>query len=218
MVYEPVLMSDPVVSAVPVQDCGEPLVDLRGFGAFHLDSRLADDAGAYALLRRGVAERLLVAQELLEPDLALLVVEGYRPPELQERYFQESVDELRTSHPGWTQSALRREAGRYISPPEVAPHVSGAAVDLTLCTREGLELPMGTEVNATPLGEDGPCYTASRGISAEARRNRRTMGGALAAAGLVNYPTEWWHWSYGDRYWAFVTGAGRAVYGRTRPS
>ena len=20
----------------------------------------------------------------------------------------------------------------------------------------------------------------------------------------MNYPTEWWHWSYGDRYWALV--------------
>jgi zinc D-Ala-D-Ala dipeptidase len=36
---------------------------------------------------------------------------------------------------------------------------------------------------------------------------------ALRGAGLVNYPTEWWHWSYGDRYWAMMTGATAAVYG-----
>jgi len=24
----------------------------------------------------------------------------------------------------------------------------------------------------------------------------------LAGAGLVNYRTQWWHWSFGDRYWA----------------
>jgi D-alanyl-D-alanine dipeptidase len=35
----------------------------------------------------------------------------------------------------------------------------------------------------------------------------------LSAQGLVNYPTEWWHWSYGDRYWALVTGAPHAPYG-----
>ena len=35
----------------------------------------------------------------------------------------------------------------------------------------------------------------------------------LGGAGLVNYPTEWWHWSYGDRYWALVTGAAHALYG-----
>ena len=35
----------------------------------------------------------------------------------------------------------------------------------------------------------------------------------LGAQGLVNYPTEWWHWSFGDRYWALVTGAEHAIYG-----
>jgi D-alanyl-D-alanine dipeptidase len=35
----------------------------------------------------------------------------------------------------------------------------------------------------------------------------------LSAQGLVNYPTEWWHWSYGDRYWALLTGAAHATYG-----
>ena len=39
------------------------------------------------------------------------------------------------------------------------------------------------------------------------------LGAALTAAGLVNYPTEWWHWSYGDRYWALMTGAPAALYG-----
>ena len=36
---------------------------------------------------------------------------------------------------------------------------------------------------------------------------------ALGGAGMVNYPTEWWHWSYGDRYWALITGAPRTRYG-----
>jgi D-ala-D-ala dipeptidase len=39
------------------------------------------------------------------------------------------------------------------------------------------------------------------------------LGEALSAAGLVNHPTEWWHWSYGDRYWALETGAPAALYG-----
>jgi D-alanyl-D-alanine dipeptidase len=26
-------------------------------------------------------------------------------------------------------------------------------------------------------------------------------------------PTEWWHWSYGDRYWAMASGRGSAIYG-----
>ena len=42
---------------------------------------------------------------------------------------------------------------------------------------------------------------------------RKALANAFESAGLVNYPTEWWHWSYGDRYWALATGAEHAVYG-----
>ncbi len=38
----------------------------------------------------------------------------------------------------------------------------------------------------------------------------RQLVGALLPGGS---PTEWWHWSYGDRYWALVTGAPAALYG-----
>jgi D-alanyl-D-alanine dipeptidase len=29
----------------------------------------------------------------------------------------------------------------------------------------------------------------------------------MEGAGLVNYPSEWWHYSYGDRLWAELTGS-----------
>ena len=37
----------------------------------------------------------------------------------------------------------------------------------------------------------------------------------MTATGFVNYPSEWWHWSYGDRYWAFIAGPSHARYGPT---
>lgn len=36
-------------------------------------------------------------------------------------------------------------------------------------------------------------------LSARARTNRATLGDAMSDAGLINYGTEWWHWSFGDR-------------------
>jgi D-alanyl-D-alanine dipeptidase len=94
-----------------------------------------------------------------------------------------------------------------------APHSTGGAVDLTLSTEDGVELDMGTPVDATPEVSANACFTAARGISELARENRCILALALDLAGLVNYPTEWWHWSYGDRYWALLTGADHAVYG-----
>lgn len=210
---ELVLLSNPRVADLPAQECGEPLVDLRTIGELTLDDRQADPAGAYVHLRAGVVERLLVAQGHLPAGLRLLVVECYRPLWLQERYFEEYANSLRADNPAWSDAEVRVQASRYISPPEIAPHVSGAAVDLTLCTEAGEELDLGTEVNASPEESDNACYTDAAKISPLARYNRRLLGHALSAAGLVNYPTEWWHWSYGDRYWAMLTGAPAAVYG-----
>jgi D-alanyl-D-alanine dipeptidase len=208
-----VLLSDPRIAAMPVKECGEPLVDLRETKVIRVDPRLADPAGAYAHVRLSVVDRLTAAQTQLPRGLRLLLVEGYRPYTLQECYFAGSVARMRRTHPGWTEERLRVEAGKYVSPPEVAPHVAGGAVDVTLCTADGTELPMGTEVNATPPEHGEQCYTESSGISAEARINRRVLIAAMTATGFVNYPTEWWHWSYGDRYWGLVIGALHAQYG-----
>ena len=210
---EIVLLSDERITGLQVEECGDRLVDLRDVEAIRLDSRLADADGAYAHLRAALADRLVAAQSLLPRGLRLLVVEGYRPPALQEQYFAEYAAELRRANPHWPAPHVHRQASRYTSPPGVAPHVAGAAVDLTLCTYAGDELPMGTAVNASPEDSDGACITAATNISPGEAGNRRILARALTAVGLVNYPTEWWHWSFGDRYWAFCTGAPAARYG-----
>ncbi|MCT9008354.1 M15 family metallopeptidase [Streptomyces rhizosphaerihabitans] len=208
-----VLMSDPKIAAIPVVDCGEPLLDVRTTAPFPVDARRSDDTGAYAHLREGVLNRLVAAGDLLPDGMRLLFVEGYRPPSLQRLYFDRYAAGLRSEHPEWDAGRLRDAASRYVSPPEIAPHSAGAAVDLTLVDADGRELDMGTPVNASPEESGGACYTAADGIGGTARAHRRLLAGALTAAGLVNYPTEWWHWSYGDRYWALAKGAAHAIYG-----
>ncbi|MEV0739435.1 M15 family metallopeptidase [Streptomyces sp. NPDC050549] len=209
---EIVLMSDARVAAVPVEECGEPLVDVSG--VLLVDGRKNKDSdGAQLHLRRGVLDRLLAAEALLPGGLRLLFVEGYRPPALQRRYFERYGDELRAANPDWSADRIRSAASRYVSPPENAPHTAGAAVDLTLADADGRELDLGTPMNANPEQSDGACYTGAGNITAGARANRAVLGRALGAVGLVNYPTEWWHWSYGDRYWALTTDAPAALYG-----
>ncbi|MEU5287972.1 M15 family metallopeptidase [Streptomyces sp. CA-278952] len=211
---EIVLMSDPKVAAVPVHECGERLTDVRRDGSLLVDERKwQDSAGAFAHLRERVLDRLLKAQTQLPQGMRLLFVEGYRPPSLQRRYFDEYAAQLRAEHPEWGAEQVRSAASRYVSPPEIAPHSAGAAVDLTLADDGGRELDMGTRMNASPEESAGACYTEADNINDEARSHREILGTALTAAGLVNYPTEWWHWSYGDRYWALQTGGAVAHYG-----
>lgn len=213
---EILLMSDPKVAAVPVHECGERLVDVSRESSLPVDDRKRrDSAGAFVHLRAGVLDRLLDAQARLPRGTGLLFVEGYRPPSLQRHYFETYAAGLRADHAEWSAEQVRSAASRYVSPPEIAPHSAGAAVDVTLADDAGRELDLGTRMNATPEESAGACYTHAVGIGDEARRNRDVLSAALTAAGLVNYPTEWWHWSYGDRYWALATGAAAAHYGPT---
>ncbi|MCP2264358.1 M15 family metallopeptidase [Promicromonospora thailandica] len=202
---EIVLLSDSRVSAIGVEESDEPLVVLdESFGP------------AGALVREGVARRLLRAQGMLPDGLRLEVVEGHRHPADQQRIIDTYAAEVRAEHPGIDADQLEVLTSRFVSPIAVAPHVAGAATDLTLADANG-PLDMGTPIDATPEQSGGRCYFGAPDISPEARALRDVLAHALGSAGLVNYPTEWWHWSYGDRYWALVTGAPAAVYGPAAP-
>ena len=54
--------------------------------------------------------------------------------------------------------------------------------------------------------------TNSTKISKDAQKYRLIMNRALQEVGFINYPTEYWHWSYGDRYWAYHAGNKFALY------
>ncbi|MBT2229620.1 M15 family metallopeptidase [Nonomuraea sp. NEAU-A123] len=209
-----VLISDPRVAAIPVRDNGEELVDVRG--RLRVDERMADRSGAYAHLRSGLLARLERAERRLPDGFHLLIVEGYRPIDTQLRIFEEYRDGLRAAFPEMSPDEAHIAASRYVSPVDVAPHTAGAAVDLTLCAPDGTEYDMGTQVDDNPEESDGGCYTDATNISVDARVHRKILAAALEPVGLVNYPTEWWHWSFGDRYWALAEGRPYAVYGPHR--
>lgn len=79
--------------------------------------------------------------------------------------------------------------------------------------RDGVELDLGTRMNATPEESAGRCYTHHPDVVGEAAHWRQVLLEVMEAAGFVNCATEWWHFSFGDRYWALLTGADSAVYG-----
>jgi D-alanyl-D-alanine dipeptidase len=196
-----ILLSDPRVAMIPVHDNGEPLLPL-------------DPAiGHRSFVRAGLADRLLRAQAQLPSGIDLRVVEGHRSQASQLEIVASYSAQLCAAHPGISPDELHRLSSRFVAPIEVAPHVAGAAVDLTLVDACGDELDMGTRIDATPEESGGRCWFAADGISPDARANRNLLASVLESVGLVNYPTEWWHWSYGDRYWALVTGHPYALYG-----
>jgi len=201
----PVLMSDDRITEIPAIEVGEPLVDLYSHGI---------SAEGRQLVREGVADRLAVADSFLPTGVRLHVVEGLRPLRLQLEIYNGYRAELQRLNPGISDAEVHVLASRFVSPVEVAPHVAGAAVDLTLVGEHG-PFDLGTPIDTTPEQSNGACFFDATNISREARTNRALLADVLTAAGLVNYPTEWWHWSYGDRYWAFLEHRDHALYGPT---
>jgi len=163
-------------------------------------------------VRAGLADRLTDAARRLPIGLTFRVIEGHRSPADQKMIIAAYSARLLDDHPDLSGAELARLSSRFAAPIEVAPHVAGAAVDLTLADEEGAEIDLGTPVDATPEDSGGACCFDAPGLSPSARFSRLLLAEALGAAGFVNYPTEWWHWSYGDRYWALATGAPAARY------
>lgn len=211
--HDVVLISDDAVTSIPVVEQGDALVDTTG--ALPWSGPSADPVARW--VRARLLERLRDAMAALPADLRLGLNEGYRRPEVQRRSFEGYAARLSRRQPEASAAEIHRLASRYISPPEVAPHTAGAAVDLVLTTPDGIVLDVGCPIDANPEESGGRCYTTHPDVTGEAALLRRTMVDALTGAGLVNYPTEWWHWSFGDRYWALVSGAPHALFDVREP-
>jgi D-alanyl-D-alanine dipeptidase len=201
-----VLLSDERITRIPAIESGEPLVDLYTRGI---------SSQGRQFVRESLADRLAVADSFLPTGVRLHVVEGLRAIESQQEIYDGYKAELVRMNPGISDAEAHVLASRFVSPVEVAPHVAGAAVDLTLLGEHG-PFDLGTPIDATPEQSNGACFFAATNISREARTNRALLADVLTSSGLVNYPTEWWHWSFGDRYWAFAEGQEHAIYGPAR--
>ena len=202
-----VVLADPAVTAVPIIDDGCALVRLDRLGLLVSATGPHEPGTTHTEVRACVAERLLAAQRHLPAGLQLLIVEGHRSPVVQQRIWDSYARQVAAAHPSADADERHRLTSRFVAPAAQAPHVAGSAVDLTLADNCGRPLDLGTPIDATPEQSAGACYFAAENIPAAARELRDALAHALSTAGLINYPTEWWHWSFGDRYWAFRTGA-----------
>jgi len=205
------LIDDPRVLHVAIADNGEALVDLRTITALDVDQaraqvqQLSDDPFH---VRAEVAERLTRAQAGLHAGYQIQVKEGWRPIWVQRLLWDQCLDRLQASRPDLGPDQAVRENARFVAPPGTAPpHSTGGAVDVILL-HDGRAADMGWGFN-----QPGDGSRTAAPVTSAARRHRDILATAMSAAGFINYPAEWWHWSYGDRYWAFQAGRGTALYG-----
>lgn len=215
----------PKVLSVPIKEINEPLIDLRDqtiiwFG----DSPEILNNQDYTKIRRTVYEKLITAQKLLPKNLRFCLYEGYRSLALQEKLYNDRYHQLKNDHPEWNHLQLFQETTKLVSPivnldgsHNIPPHSTGAAIDIYLVDSNKIPVDMGINVADWMQDSDGSLsQTHSAKISRIAQRNRTIMSHALHSAGFINYSGEYWHWSYGDRYWAYHVGNQFALYGTVK--
>ncbi len=202
-------ISDSKLIKIPIRNRGEKLVDLERYISeiiIELSPRIYGHRKFKAYLREGAAKRLKRAQKFLPKGLVLKVVDAYRPIAIQEKLFKKKFRLVKKQHPKWSVEKIYDHASKYTADPKViAPHSTGGSVDVTIVDRGGKELDMG----GTSIASS---YTRSDKILSTAKNNRALLIKVMTKTGFVNYPTEWWHWSYGDRYWAVVKKKKYAIY------
>jgi D-alanyl-D-alanine dipeptidase len=202
---------------IRIIECGEELVDFLALCPRLILDRPRFKYRRETLLRQTVAEKLCEAAHRLPKGYRFLVVEGWRPPHIQRRMYRAVWNTIAPHYAGKSEAALTRIVNRYSAPmnPRVPPpHTTGAAIDLMLADSEGRELDLTSPFD--PFDPRCASFDAS-GLSDAARRHRDIMAEALTSAGLTNYPSEYWHWSYGDQGWAYRGRHPHALYGATQP-
>lgn len=171
-------------------------------------------------VRKAVYENLLKASQNLPAGYKLFIFESFRPREVQLERFDFKLKQLQKEFPNLEISEIERLARLGVADPRKSfgPHQTGGAVDVTILNENNAPLNMGTdwaEFNKkTPTKNWHKIIFNKDGF--KIMRNRKLLVQTMASAGFVNYPGEWWHYSYGDQAWAIYSGHKNAIYGEVK--
>jgi D-alanyl-D-alanine dipeptidase len=215
------IINDILVRKIPIIDNQEPLVDLRHQDFIMIGpSPEVSNNQNYYWVRQGVFEKLKETSRYLPKHVHLCLYEGYRSISLQTYLFQSFQTKIKQKYPHLNEAELFKKTAQLVAPIQnfdkthnIPPHSTGAAIDVYLVNDAGRYLDMGIHPKDWQQDTSGAIsLTDSPEISAEAKKNRLIMSAALEKAGFVNYPYEYWHWSYGDKYWAYTKKRPHALY------
>ncbi len=223
-----------------IHECNEPLISIPK-SIFRLTPHPYMSLGAPYLsgadpwvLRSSVVKRLINAQEHLSkinPQLQLALFDAWRPISVQKFMFNyvieatcksKGIDTNDLSGSGGINDVIE-EVGCFwaipssdpLTPP---PHSTGAAIDLTLADMNGKPLDLGGEIDfigpeSTPDFYKNHSFKVPYSKHQVFHDRRSLLFSVMEQAGFVQHPKEWWHFSYGDQLWSWLTKRGNAIYG-----
>lgn len=160
-------------------------------------------------VRETVANKLDIAQLYLPNGYKFVILDGYRPICVQQILWNSYYQDLKNKHPEFNDIELDFKTSLFVSKPSYdikhpSLHNTGGAIDLTICDKNNKWLNMGTEFDDFS-NKAWTNYFEEYEQNIEIRNNRRLLYNAMIKAGFTNLPSEWWHYDYGDNFWAYFT-------------
>lgn len=164
------------------------------------------------LVRREVYQKLVEAHSYLPKGYKLRIWDAWRPFSLQrELYEKYSKMIVQTFDPGneneeHKEMVIRRFVSEPIEDRDIPPvHTTGGAVDVTIIDALGNELEMGTAFDEFTEKTKTAFFENEK--NEVVKENRRLLYSVMTKAGFTNLPSEWWHFDYGDHFWAYYNNS-----------
>ncbi|MGV6831365.1 MAG: M15 family metallopeptidase [bacterium] len=193
----------------------EELVDLKTFiPSIVLTPQKAnfEITGNTIYIRLTVAQKLKRVQERLElKGYGLRIMDGFRPIEIQTRYYNALFARNKQKFPDLSVKELENLTVKFCASPEMCFHPTGGAVDLGL-------IKLKTKRRQW-MGNRGNYHYRSYSfypiLSKKALKNRKILFDEMEKENFYNLPSEWWHFSYGTVDWALYNKKPNAIYNVT---
>jgi D-alanyl-D-alanine dipeptidase len=225
----PDLLSTKGYKDVEITDNGESLVcTATVHPKIHVNSMYFNWGLTGALpsvhIREEVLSRLIAVAEDLPPSMHLMLWDGWRPLRVQQSLFDGYVSKLMEENPSLSLEHLEYKALDFVSKPSKNPfypstHATGGAIDLTLCDYTGAILNLGTEFDDFSTKANTRHFESQDWLNPttpehdiESGMLRRVLFHAMIQQGFTNFHNEWWHYDFGNQWWAVIKGE-KAKYG-----
>lgn len=187
-----------------------PLEDEYVIGIYQARKNMLEYGNNIAV-RKSVYEKLIkVSKDLkkINNNYKIIVAYGFRDMKKQKKYFSEILEEVKDKFTD--KMEMYEYIHEKIAVPEVAGHPTGGAVDAAIFDVSKNEiLDFGCEILDYSTTK---CYYENEEITEEQMNNRKLLRKTMMSEGFAPYDGEWWHFSYGDKEWAFYYNKEKALY------
>ncbi len=212
---------------VLITECGEPLIPIPleqfAIASPHLYQQLGAPYGERSpfYLRATVLENLIKAQNFLQqkyPGWQIEIFDAYRPVEVQQFMVDYTLNQLAHEQglilanltPSQSETLLEKVYQFWAKPSfDLAtppPHSTGAAIDVTLVDNYGNPIDMGSPIDEiSPRSIPDYFRNSQEPTQQKYHQHRQLLYEIMNLAGFQRHPNEWWHFSFGDQMWVWLS-------------